>query len=50
MSVKTNVLRSNFNYLDTKSEVQLFNCHCMSRYGCELWFLHDPYIKTLEIT
>ena len=50
MSVKTNVLKSNFIYLDTESKVQLFNSHCMSLYGCEIWSLHDPYIKTLKIT
>ena len=50
MSVKTNVLKSNFNYLDSESKIQLFNSHCMSLYGCELWSLHDPYIRTLEIT
>ena len=43
-------MKSSFNYLDTESEVQLLNSHCMSLYGCELWSLHDPYIKTLEIT
>ena len=32
MSVKTIFLKSNFNYLDTESKVQLFNSHCMS-YG-----------------
>ena len=50
ISAKTSILKSNFNYLDTESKVQLFNSHCMSLYGCELWSLHDPYIKTLEIT
>ena len=50
MIVKTNLLKSDFNYLDTESKFQLFNSHCMRLYGCELWSLHDPYIKTLKIT
>ena len=29
-------LKSNFNYSDTESKVQLFNSHCMSLYSCEL--------------
>ena len=50
MSVKTNVLKNNFSYLETESKVQFFNSHCMSLYSCELWPLHDPYINTLKIT
>ena len=50
MCVKTNFFKSNFNYLDTESKVQLFKSNCMSLYDCELYHLHDPYIKTIEIT
>ena len=48
MSVKQ--MFCNFHYLDAESKFKLFNSNCMSLYGCELLSLHDPYIKTLEIT
>ena len=50
MSVRTNVLRSNFYALDVESKIKLFNSQCMSLYGCELWNLEDVGICRLEIT
>ena len=50
MSVRTNVLRSNFYALDVESKIKLFNSQCMSLYGCELWNLEDVGICRIEIT
>ena len=48
--VKTNVLKSSFRCLDIDSKVHLYNAHCLSLYGCELWNLEDPMIHRLEVT
>ena len=50
MCVKTNVLRSTFYFLDFETKIKLFNSHCLSLYGCELWNLNDDEISKLQLT
>ena len=47
--VKTNVLKSSFRCLDVNSKVHLYNAHCLSLYGCELWSLENPMINRFEV-
>ena len=49
MYIRTNVLKRSFSFLSTECKVELFNTHCLSLYGCELWNLQDKDIVKLEI-
>ena len=39
MKVKSNIILSNFNYLNFEFKRILFNSHCFSLYGSELFYL-----------
>ena len=49
MYVRSNVIRNNFYQLDSQCKKELFNSHCLSLYGCELWDLQSKFISQLEI-
>ena len=49
MNKKTNILKSNFYSLNNECKGKLFNSHCMSLYGCELWDFEDIKINRLEV-
>ena len=49
MCIKTNILKSNFHSLSSDSKIKLFNSHCLSLYGSELWNLENNSLKRLEI-
>ena len=50
MKVKTNMVTSNSYHLDSSSKCHLFNSHCLSLYGCELFNLENKLINTLYTT
>ena len=47
--VRSNVIKNNFKQLDSQVKKELFNSHCLSLYGCELWDLQSKHIVQLEI-
>ena len=47
MKVRTNVVKHNFNSISLKSKAMLFNCQCLSLYGCPIWDLQDEKYSTL---
>ena len=47
--VRSNVIKNNFKQLDSQVKKELFNSHCLSLYGCELWDLQSKHIIELEI-
>ena len=49
MKVKCNVICNEFKYLDTISRVHLFNTHCLSLYGCNLWNLKNDYMTRVNV-
>ena len=49
IKVRTNVINSNFKYLETNSKVKIFLSQCQSLYGCNLWNLSNPDVNLLEI-
>ena len=47
MKTKTNVMRCKFGHLNLDSRIKLFNSHCLSLYGCELFDLQNRKINDL---
>ena len=47
IKTKTNVIKSNFYYLEHNSRCHLFNSQCLSLYGCELSNLYDKNVSRL---
>ena len=50
LKIRTNVLLSNFRFLETKSRRNIYNSNCNSFYGCELTNLMSKNLLDLDRT
>ena len=50
MRIRTNVIVNKFRPVSWQGKVTLFQSQCFSLYGCQLWRLDDPKVKTLCTT
>ena len=48
--VRTNVIINKFRPIAWQAKVTLFNSHCSSLYGCQIWNLEDPNVNKLCTT
>ncbi len=49
MKVRTNAIIHQFYSTSWQFKVLLFNSHCTSLYGCQLWNLDDPRTEELRV-
>ncbi len=49
MKVRTNAIIHQFYSTSWQSKVLLFNSHCTSLYGCQLWNLDEPRTEELSV-
>ena len=49
IKIRSNVILNNFNNVDTKSKVKIYNSQCLSLYGCCLWDIKSNELNDLVV-
>ena len=48
LKIRSNVILSNFNFLNLDSKIEIFNANCTNYYGCQLINLYSGELKDLD--